>query len=893
MHDDDAKAQPASTLVRAVWWAGGADTAGGAHRVCGETSREKGLLVVSKSVTQPSRWNLRRWWELAPAWVAAVSLLCGVLGAAQSPKTQDLPLAAKERFTQAQELLSRGQVESALAAARQGLKVAPKSVEGYNLLGIIYDQQKDYAQSLAAFQQAIKLNPRSTLSHNNLGRSYSSQEKFDLAVQEFRTALRLDPRNRDANYNLGLILLARGQPQEAISFLGRVQPPDPASLMNLIQANFRTGQTAKALEVSRSLSDLAKDDVRVHFSLGVLLAAEKQYGSAVHEFELADALQPGTFEILHNLGQAHLRNNNQAKAEAILPRALAMQPDSADTLYLLGKLYADQRKYVQAMEMLVRARQLAPQNTDYIFLLSRLSMLQSYFEDAIQLLEEGVKIAPQRPDLHAALGESYFMAGKVDKAIQEFQTLVRLDPSAGAYNFMGLCYRHMGRFEEAKKYFQEGLKLDAKFAPSLFNLGFIENKQGNLERAEKFLEEALRADPNYDDALYELASVKMTQKKFEEALPLLQRCVKVTTKPAQVYYKLAVTERALRQTKAAERDLKIFETLSKEPSQGPYPLQHFIESFDQRVQLSGQERAQLDLESLLRMAKQNPDHPSTLYLLAETYLKLGRPEEAKKWVAELQKLSGGDIRTTLGVGVLLARYGMYPEAIQRFQSALAADPTSGDAKYDLANAYFRIGNYAQALEVMRQLSPSAESDDTMLALLGDIYAHLGRTPEAVSIFGAAVQKNPENEQYYLSLALTHLRAGNNQAAEKSLQQGLARIPNSGKLFWGMGIFLALAGKTEQAEDFLNRAVDLMPEWQSGYATLGLFYYETGQMAKARETLERYARSFPRGGINVGRLKQVMAAAPAAQDNLSKPKSLSPETRQQFLQVALALADQSL
>jgi hypothetical protein len=37
----------------------------------------------------------------------------------------------------------------------------------------------------------------------------------------------------------------------------------------------------------------------------------------------------------------------------------------------------------------------------------------------------------------------------------------------------------------------------------------------------------------------------------------------------------------------------------------------------------------------------------------------------------------------------------------------------------------------------------------------------------------------------------------------------------------------------------------------------------------------------------------MAAAPAAQDNLSKPKSLSPETRQQFLQVALALADQSL
>jgi len=661
-------------------------------------------------------------------------------------------------------------------------------------------------------------------------------------------------------------------------------------MLSLAQAYFRADQTAKGLEVSRLLSAQGKDDVRVHFSLGVMLAAERQYEAAVHEFELADALSPRTFEILFNLGQAYLRTSNPEKGEAVLVRALSLEPDSAQTLYLLGKLYLDQRKYVQAMEMAVKAQRLAPQNTDILFLLARISMQQSYFEDAIQLLQQGTKLAPNRPDLHAALGESYFAAGKVNKAIEEFQTLIRLDPSAGAYNFMGLCYRHMGRYNEARKHFEEGLRVDPKNAACLYNLGYIENKLGNHAAAEKFLTLALESNPSYDEAMFELASVKMSQKKHAEALPLLRRCAKLTSKPAPVYYKLATAERALRLTEAAERDFKIFETLSKEPSPGPYPFQRVIETFDQRSQLSNQERIRLELEQLLHMASRNPGHPSTLYLLAETYLKLGQRDEAKKWIVELNRLSKGDVRTAVGIGVLLAQYRMYPEAIEHFQMAVAADPSSDEARYDLANAHFHVRDYQRALEVIQEATPSAEQDDATLALLADTYAHLGRTEEATKIFEAAIQRNPENEQCYLLLALTHLRAGNRRAAEKTLYQGLNRVPNSGKLCWGMGVHAAVDGKNELAEEFLRRAVDLMPEWQGGYSALGLFYYQTGQIAKAREMVERFARLFPNSGLNVTRLQQALAVVQNSPDR--RDQTLSEEARRQFLQLALAQADQS-
>src|SRR6202023_2830260 len=108
---------------------------------------------------------------------------------------------------------------------------------------------------------------------------------------------------------------------------------------------------------------------------------------------------------------------------------------------------------VDALDLLARAHKLAPENSDIIFLLARVSMSQNYFEDAIPLLESGLKIAPERADLHAALGESFFMAGKTERAIDEFKTLIELDPSARSYAFLGLSYRHLGRFDEAKKYF--------------------------------------------------------------------------------------------------------------------------------------------------------------------------------------------------------------------------------------------------------------------------------------------------------------------------------------------------------------------------------------------------------------------------------------------------------
>ncbi|HZQ20717.1 MAG TPA: tetratricopeptide repeat protein [Terriglobales bacterium] len=805
------------------------------------------------------------------------------------PSRSPGPHAADKQSGEVQQLMSEGHLDEARQTLESQLRDKP-SLEGYNLLGIICVDQKNYPSALGAFQRALKLDPNSVKTHNNLANFYVTTGKPDLAEKEFKTSLVLAPSNSDANYNYALLLLAKASPGAATAHLLRVHPQTEEVRFNLVRAYLQSGKTAEGLKIANELSASKKDDVQLHFTLGILLGSEKQYKPAELELEKANALRPETFEILYNLGQVHLRAGDYLRAEPALDRALKIKPDSAEALYLLAQAYSEESRLVDALELLVRAHKLAPDNTDVIFLMARLSMMQNFYEDAIPLLESGLKIAPRRADLHAALGESYFMSGRTEKAIDEFQKLIEIDPSARSYSFMGLAYRHLGRFDEAMKYFKEGLKKDPRDAACLFNLGYIEEHQGSYTQADEHFQQALHSNPTFAEALLELANLRTRDKSFAKAADLLRRYVKVSHDPASGYYKLAMVERSMHQMDAAQRDLNVFQTLSKNGASGPYPFQHLFEYLDNRSKLSSEQRTKLDVAELSAQVQKNPGQPQNLYLLAETYLKLGQKDEAEKALAQLDQISSNDYRMQTGIGVLLARFHLYDRAILHFQTALKANPDSDDTKFDLADTYFRKGAYSDALSAAQTVASAGQQDDAYLALLGDIYAHLGDSENAIRIFQDAIARNPDNDQYYLSLTLVQIRNGDLNAAQQTLQKGLARVPASGKILWGLGIVSALQGNTRQAAQQLERAVELLPEWAGSYSTLGVFYYETGQIDKAREVLDRFKGSNA-GGLDVNRIEQTLSQAPSSSLVTDGPMPM--EARQQLLQIALTIADRTL
>jgi tetratricopeptide (TPR) repeat protein len=497
------------------------------------------------------------------------------------------------------------------------------------------------------------------------------QEKKELAEREFCTTLRYEPRNRDANYNLGLLLLARNDPRDAITYFSRVQPQGPEVLFNLTQAYLGAGQKEKGLMLARALSKQAKNDVRAHFTLGVLLAKQREYSAASREFEVANSLQPGTFEILYNLGQAYRKRDDNEKALDALGQALKVSPNSVEALYLVAQICSDEGKDLDALELPVKAHRLAPENTDVIFLMARVSMKQSFFEDAIPLLQEGLKVAPKRAKLLAALGECYFMAGRVEEAKDTFRTLIEVDPSARSYAFMALCYRNQGRFDEAVEYLQRGCEL------------LVHQTSGPA--IEVFSQGAKRY-PNSARLALDVHG------RYDESVKALLRGVDLGPSDARAYYFLS---------KAYDRAPNLFDDV--------------VERFRRYAELRPGD-AQATLYYAVSLWKGRRSETSPAYLdQVEALLKRALELDPSSSEAHLQLANPYSQRH------------QYAEAVPEYQRALKLSPNAPDAHFRLGQAYSRVGEKALAekeFQLHKQLYEQrlAEDDKQRLEIKQFVYS---------------------------------------------------------------------------------------------------------------------------------------------------------------------------
>src|SRR5580704_12235404 len=79
---------------------------------------------------------------------------------------------------EAEDLLRQGSIDEGKRKIQEELQRNPASVDGYNLLGIVYTDQRDYPNALEAFQQALKLDPSSTRALNNLENIDTAENKL-------------------------------------------------------------------------------------------------------------------------------------------------------------------------------------------------------------------------------------------------------------------------------------------------------------------------------------------------------------------------------------------------------------------------------------------------------------------------------------------------------------------------------------------------------------------------------------------------------------------------------------------------------------------------------------------------------------------------------------------
>jgi tetratricopeptide (TPR) repeat protein len=101
------------------------------------------------------------------------------------------------------------QLDQALKAYQQAVKLKPDYHEAVNNIGTVYYTRKSYRRAISQYRKALAIAPDQASIHSNLGMAYFARNQMQLAVDEFRTALKLDPEVFEHHSSYGVLLQER------------------------------------------------------------------------------------------------------------------------------------------------------------------------------------------------------------------------------------------------------------------------------------------------------------------------------------------------------------------------------------------------------------------------------------------------------------------------------------------------------------------------------------------------------------------------------------------------------------------------------------------------------------------------------------------------------------
>lgn len=155
-----------------------------------------------------------------------------------------------------------------------------------------------------------------------------------------------------------------------------------------------------------------------------------------------------------------------------------------------------------------------------------------------------------------------------------------------------------------------------------------------------------------------------------------------------------------------------------------------------------------------------PESPEAQDNLGEALTTLGRNDDAIPHLLAATRARPDFAKAHIDLGSALMRAGRVGEGATQFQEALRLDPTNGDAEYRLAAALMMEHRDAEAMPHFQNALPGLvdtvrrdPGDPDGHYNLGEVYAMMGRTGDAVSEFSAAAGLRPDDPEIHFNLGV--------------------------------------------------------------------------------------------------------------------------------------------
>lgn len=239
---------------------------------------------------------------------------------------------------------------------------------------------------------------------------------------------------------------------------------------------------------------------------------------------------------------------------------------------------------------------------------------------------------------------------------------------------------------------------------------------------------------------------------------------------------------------------------------------------------------------------QNPQNDNQATLReARVALEGGDQEAALRILARLPQQDGA---SHFAAGEMLAEAKAYGEAAREFGLARGTYRDGYTAGYNQALALVNGGDYQSALDTANDLLNQGHETAELANLAGTAYLKLGRKREAYNAFRLATRLDPKNEPAYVSLCQIALDIDDYDRGLEVANIGIAKLPQSERLFVLRGVLYAMKGQSPEAARDFTTAANLAPGDPLPIVAASLAAMQSGELNQAVEKLRGAATQHP-------------------------------------------------
>lgn len=208
-----------------------------------------------------------------------------------------------------------------------------------------------------------------------------------------------------------------------------------------------------------------------HMGLGEVYQEKGDYAAAEVSFRRATELEPSSFKAQYAHALVLQLLDRLADAVRAYLRALSIQPDDFEANRNLATAYLQLDEPRQALPYALRAVQLDGRDGPARVNLGAVYAAMGEYNQAVLEYQAAAERMDLTPPLLLNLADSLGKAGRYEEMANTLSQLVRLTPSAAAYERLGFAYFRLNRYDDALGAFRKALSIDPNHYPALNGVG--------------------------------------------------------------------------------------------------------------------------------------------------------------------------------------------------------------------------------------------------------------------------------------------------------------------------------------------------------------------------------------------------------------------------------------